>query len=333
MGLAIGMTCASLAFLFIRHEISVDQFHNKIEKLYRIVVVGQTRDESHHKKVRLDVIASRVRLLRKYDEVKNVVRLMPWRGKIPHNHTWIREDRIWFTDPHIFDLLTLPLLRGDAKTALRNSYSIVLTPAMANKYFGDEDPVGKTLKIHMSTFAALYTFTVTGILEPLPETSSIRIDFLAHIPFEKLTADQRKISRTMSMWVYAMIFVELSHPSALGLVQEKLKNLYCHDPEKSMGLEQMAFEIHPFNHSYLRSKARYLGSIADLCVGEEAIRSGSVQRLVLIAIFGGVALVFSMLNFTMLSITRFVHRREAGMLHGGIRLIDGSCHSARPWAH
>ena len=249
-------------------------------------------------------------LLRKYDEVKNLARLMPWRGKIRHNRSWVREDRIWFTDPHIFDLLTLPLLRGDPETALQTSHSLVLTPAMANKYFGDEDPMGKTLKMQMATFPAFYTFTVTGILKHLPKTSSMRIDFLAHIPYEQLTADQRKISRTMSLWVHAMIFVELSHSSTHGLVQEKLKDLYCHDPDKSMGLEQMAFEIHPFKHAYLRSKARYVGSITDLRVGEEVIRSGSLQSLVFIAILGGIALVFSMLNFTMLSIARSVRQRR-----------------------
>jgi putative ABC transport system permease protein len=304
MGLAMGITCALLVFLFIQYELSVDQFHNKIDKLYRLLIVGESRDIDHVLEYRSDIIQERVRFLQKYPEITNVVRLLPWHGKIEHKKRWIRESRFWFADPHIFDMLTLPLKRGNPKTVLQIPNSVVITPAVAAKYFGEEDPIGKTLKLHMSLFPALYTFTVTGILESLPKASSIKIDFLAYIPFEKLTQDRREITGDTRQYVEVLTLVELVDQTAYQSLQEKVSDFYCHDVDKSMSLENMKYQLEPFKNAYLKSKATFWVSDFIPYFEDALVRKSDKRFLITLTVLGVIILVFSCINIINLAIAQ-----------------------------
>jgi putative ABC transport system permease protein len=310
MGLAIGITCALLIFLFIQYELSVDQFHNKIDKLYRLLIVGESRDIDHVLEYRSDIIQERVRFLHKYPEITNFIRLLPWQGIIEHKKRWIRESRFWFADPHIFDMLTLPLKRGNPKTVLQVPNSVVITPAMADKYFGKEDPIGKTLTMHMSLYPALYTFTVTGILESLPKASSIKIDFLAYIPFEKLTQDRREIAGDTRQYVEVLTLVELVDPAVYQSLQEKVSDFYCHDVDKSMSLENIKYQLEPFKNAYLKSKATFW--VSDFIpYFEDALMRKSDKRLfITLAVLGGIILVVSCINIINLATSQATLRAK-----------------------
>lgn len=313
MGLSIGMTCALLLFLFVQFELSTDQFHHKIDKLYRLLIVGESRDIDHTLEYRSDIIQNRVLFLRKYPEIKNVVRLLPGHGKIKYKNRWIQENRFWFSDPHIFDMLSLPLKRGNPKTALQTPNSLVITPGMAAKYFGKEDPIGKTLKIRMSLIPALHIFKVTGILEPLPKSSSIKIDFLAHIPFERLTQDRREITGNINEWIYVMTFVELVDPSAYQSLQEKLSDIYCHDIDKSASLENMKFQIEPFKNAYLRSKTTYFESDAAPYFEDAIARTSGMRIIIILSVTGIIILLISCINSINITTSQAILRaRKAG---------------------
>ena len=90
VGLSIGITCTLLVFLFVQFELSVDRFHHKIDKIYRLLIVGERRDRESVMEYRSDIIESRVRFLRKFPEVVNIVRLTPWSGKVEYKKKWIR---------------------------------------------------------------------------------------------------------------------------------------------------------------------------------------------------------------------------------------------------
>jgi putative ABC transport system permease protein len=119
-----------------------------------------------------------------FPAVRTAVRISPWEGVVRTPESCFREDRFFFADSMVFDIFTFPLIAGDPKRVLAGPNQIVLTEETAQKYFGDDNPVGKTL-----TFDNTMEFTVTGILRSLPSNSHLQFDFLAS--FETLERTYR----------------------------------------------------------------------------------------------------------------------------------------------
>ena len=315
MGLSVGLSCALLVFLFVQYEVDVDQFHQKIDSIYRLIVVGESKDIGQALEYRSDIdYRAAPRLLQAYPEITNVACLMPQWGKIDYQNQQIRENRFWFADSHIFNLLTLPLKRGNPDIALQAPNSVLITPEMAAKYFGEEDPVGKTFKMVLFWYPVSYTFTVTGILEPLPETSSIKIDFLAHVPFERLRQDIKTVSGEGDPSCDVIIFAELAHRSALETLQEKLKELDVREFYKSLNLKNMRYRLEPFKHAYLTSKATYYEADASPNLINTSFRSGDMRSIILLVLMGGIILIVSCINIINLGTAQATLRaREIGV--------------------
>jgi putative ABC transport system permease protein len=319
MGLAIGITCALLVFLFVQYELSVDQFHRNIDRLYLLTIVGESRDVDRAQEYRRDIVESLApQLLHQYSEITNVVRLVDWQVKIDCENRQIRENRFWFADPHIFDMLTLPLKRGNPETALQAPNSVVITPAMAAKFFGEDDPIGKTFKIVMYWFPISYTFTVSGIIEPLPKASSIKIDFLAHVPFERIGQDVKRFAPYSQTYVATL--VELADPSAYQSLQGKLSKHHVFDDYKSRNLVDMQYQLEPFKDAYLKSKATLYESNSAPHFEDEVYRSSDIRLLITLTVLGGIILVVSCINIINLATAQATLRAK----EIGVRKVVGA---------
>lgn len=292
IGLSIGIACLLLVILLIQFEFSVDRFHHNIDNIYRLLIVGESRSDDHTLKYYSDIVQSRALFLKSLPEVKDILRMVPKPGRIKFKNTWIRENRFWLTDPNVFNIFTMPLRYGDPETVLETPHSVVLTPVMASKYFGEDDPIGKTIRMQFSIIPVEYTFKVTGILEPLPKNSSIQIDFLAHIPFERFSHDRREISGNISEWVHALTFIELVDPAFYPDFQEKLGEIRCHDVDKSASLDNLKYQLEPLKRTYLHSKADFLAPSSI----DAAQKKGNVEFLVILMVLGLIVLVVSCVN-------------------------------------
>ncbi|MDE2798811.1 MAG: ABC transporter permease [Gemmatimonadota bacterium] len=197
LGLATGIAFCLLTFLYVRHEWTYDQFHEKADRIFRLGMSGGMfggRDN-----------AIRVRLSEKIGplmrenipQFAHVVRIRQGPGTVSHgNNTF--EVKSLFTDEDFFQLFTFPLIHGDPKTALANPNSIVLTQSAAKKYFGQNDVVGREISIqHRIWKEEEKTFVVAGIAQDPPENSSIQFDLIfsyASIPPSKRSAMRMFIS-------------------------------------------------------------------------------------------------------------------------------------------
>ena len=315
MGLATGLTCAFLVFLFVRYELSVDQFHHKIDRLYLLTVLGESRGDDRSLEYRLDIEEQVVpQLMQKYPEIRNYARLLVWPGKIDYNNQRIHEERFWFGDANIFEVMTLPLRRGNPKMALRDPNSVVITPEMAGKYFGEEDPIGKTVKIHMCRYPNFYTFKVTGILEPLPKSSSFKIDFLAYIPFNRLNRDRKRSWHDVVVNAWTITLIELADPSSYPDLSEKLSRIEYNDRYKRLSLKNLKYQIEPFKNFYLHSKATYFDKNTEPHLQDKAMRKSDMHLLIFLTVLGGVILVVSCINIINLTTARATLRaREIGV--------------------
>ncbi len=172
LGLAIGIACCLQISIYIFHELSYDRFHKNADRIVRA-----TMELSYGGNVtKIAVTGTKVlpEFKRVFPEVENGVRLFPAGAVVAHEDKLFREQGFVYTDSSFFDVFSFHLLEGNPRTALNKPDQVVLTAAMAKKYFGDEAPLGKTIRVNNSK-----EFIITGIVEDCPPDSQIKFDMLA----------------------------------------------------------------------------------------------------------------------------------------------------------
>jgi putative ABC transport system permease protein len=172
LGLTIGITCCLMIFLYINNEFSVDKFHSQGDNIYRVM---RGFDESG-KKSRVPYLSPpyATALLNDFSaEVEKAVRVMPTNALITYDDKAFNENKVYITDADFFTLFSFPLIKGDKKTALKDPASVVITETTAKKYFGDGDPMGKTIVLDKEL-----QLKVTGVARDLPSNSHLNFDLV-----------------------------------------------------------------------------------------------------------------------------------------------------------
>jgi putative ABC transport system permease protein len=174
-GLATGMACSLLIFLFVKDETSYDRFHNDAGQIYR-VVKDFVNDDGSRLPDATTPPALAPAMQKDIPEVATTTRVFPGWGAnflIKYGDKKISEDKLYRVDSSFFDVFTFPFVHGNAKDAFKEVQSIVLTESSAKRYFGNDNPMGKTLQIDR-----LGNLMVTGVLKDVPHASHFHFDFL-----------------------------------------------------------------------------------------------------------------------------------------------------------
>jgi len=189
-GLAVGMACCILILLWVRHELSYDRFHANADRIYRLAVSANFAGNTF--RAPLACYPAALALKQDYPEVVDAVRLDPEnRTSVRYQDRQFYEDGIFYADNSIFDVFSFSLISGDPQTALVTAYSVVLTEDAAAKYFGSEDPIGKTLR-----FDNQRDFSVTGVAKNVPQNSHFSFDMLCSFETQYVENPQR-----MEAWI------------------------------------------------------------------------------------------------------------------------------------
>ena len=166
LGLSIGMACCILIFLWVRHELSYDKFHEKADDLYLITVSSDRGTWTSSPWALVPTLKN------DFPEIAKG----SWYGVIPllARH----EDKIFFEEAALvgdefLDMFTFPFVRGNPEYAFKDLNSVVLTEQAAAKYFGNEDPIGKVIQ-----FENQVDLAVTGVIEDVPGNSHMEFDLL-----------------------------------------------------------------------------------------------------------------------------------------------------------
>jgi len=187
IGLTIGLCSCLLIGLYIQHELSYDGFQKKGERIARVIMEfkpdgGAETIKGNFTSVRVAPVFKRT-----FPEVKDAVRMMMYQEVVRNNDKLIDEKAFMYADPSFFNLFSFKLLEGDRKKALSSPHEVILTESTAKRYFGNEDPIGKTLKLEMDTVF----YQITGVIADCPSNSQIKFDFLASFSSLGLTDDER----------------------------------------------------------------------------------------------------------------------------------------------
>lgn len=178
IGLSTGLLCVIFIFNWVNDELSYDDHLPK--NVFRVVAEAGTGEDRWHQSVTSLPLGTT--MLNTFPEVDAQVRLDKKNALIVNGDKRFIEDFIVLTDPSFFDVFDQHLIQGNEATALNNPYQIVLTQSMADKYFGNENPIGKTLKIFQyDPDGNGMDYEVTGVVADPPVTSHFTFNFLASI--------------------------------------------------------------------------------------------------------------------------------------------------------
>ena len=175
-GLATGITCCVLIMLFVRHELSYDQFHAKKDRIYRInydVVMGGKQIISPSVPVFVGP-----HLKRMFPEIEEASRYLDSFSPrtVRYEGKMFDENNFAWADSNFFKVLDFTTVKGDLKTALSRPATLVITESVAKKYFGNDDPIGKSLISNNNR-----NYEITAVIKDVPPNSHFTFDFLTSI--------------------------------------------------------------------------------------------------------------------------------------------------------
>ena len=177
LGLTVGITCCLMIFLFIRHETSYDNFHEKEKNIYRVVRQADLNGTGSKEDIAWLSGPYSIALRNDYpDEIKRAVRVEPDNDLFTYNNISFNEKKVYITDSDFFQLFSFPLIKGNPANVLTDPKSIVLTESAAKKYFGTEDPIGKIIAMNKDL-----QLKVTGIAKDVPSNSHLDFDMIVPI--------------------------------------------------------------------------------------------------------------------------------------------------------
>ncbi|MFC1724780.1 ABC transporter permease [candidate division KSB1 bacterium] len=295
-GLAIGIACAILVYFYIRYELSFDKYHENAGRIYRLNLEMDYGD-----RIRTTARSSPPMgpaLSEDFPEIKDFVRLFRRTPVVGYGVRHFYET-VFFADQSIFNIFSFNLKKGSPESALKEPRSIVLTEKMAKKYFGNENPIGKTLTIWETR-----VFTVTGILQDIPPNSHFAFDFLASWNSFNIkdgrTAAAGKTGNWMHLNYYTYILLDKnSSPENLGIKIEDYLRKYL---EKDIA-DRNKIRLQPLSKIHLYSN-----------LSGEINPNNDISN---IYIFGGVSLfiiIIACINYINLSTAKFISRsKEVGI--------------------
>jgi putative ABC transport system permease protein len=309
-GLAIGLACCFMILLHIKDEFSYDKFNNKADQIYRMAL------HRYYPDTQVDYALSPHSIgpimVQEMPEIKGMVRLFQGQGEtaITFGDKTFNESRFMLADSNFFDFFSIRLLKGNPEEILRNPQELVLTETTANKYFGDDDPIGKTLT---ATFGELQ---VVGVCEDVPENSHFHFDFIGGLNGVGFLRQPSFI--TFSVYTYFLIetqsqarAVEAKIPGLLrhhaaGQIQSRMGVSYDDYIAAGNGYE---FFLQPLTSIHLHSH-----------LNNELDTNGNINYVIILISVALFILIIASINFVNLSTARSSERAK----EVGIRKVVGS---------
>lgn len=192
-GLAVGMAVFTLIFLYIQYELSFDRYHENSDRIYRILRehVDEDINITNSNSVFIPNTLGPT-MVEEFPEVTSTARFFRWhRGEnyFSLGNKGIYE-KMYYVDPEFFEMFSIPFIHGNPKTALKNPLSLILSERLAEKYFRNENPVGKQMMLRRGS--RQYIFMITGVFKNMPDNSHLAMDLI--IPFSNLLRTNSRAS-------------------------------------------------------------------------------------------------------------------------------------------
>lgn len=310
-GLSVGMACCVLILFHVQDELSFDNFHENGDRIYRVALERIYPNHVNNYAIIpsgfAEVFASDL------PEVKQSTRLLGFpnfTNIVEYEDQMFEERYVFFADSNFFDLFQYDILQGDVDAALRNPNTVILTESTTEKYFGDENPIGKTIQINDQDNE------VAGVMQDIPDNSHMKFDFLASST--SLGFVQQPSYTSFSTYTYLELVEGATPEQVEAKIPDIVKRYASGQIERDLGLSYEEYTAAGNGYNY------FLQAIGDIHLHsnlESEIKpNGSIIYVYILSSIAFVILVIAGINFVNLATARSSDRaREVG-----IRKVMGS---------
>jgi len=305
LGLSIGIACSILIVLFVLQELSYDRFNDKFKRIYRLYLsakIGASEIEGAW-----TAPPTAGAFIQEFPEVEDAVRMDNW-GEVvvKYEDKSFIERHFMLADSSFFNIFSIHLLQGDPTTALNKPYTVVITKETAQKYFGNEDPVGKMIRVNNDTSY----FTITGVVDKVPVNAHFEFDLLASFLTHRRAKDDFWLSN--SFYTYLL----LKEGSSGEELEEKIPAIL----EKYIGpqlQEVLGITIEEFSSAGNRY-GLYLQPLADIHLNpdiEHGLKPSNDKKYIYIfSLIAFLIILLASINYINLSTAQSANRsREVGL--------------------
>jgi putative ABC transport system permease protein len=295
VGLAIGMACCILIAQYVLYEVGYDDYHVDKDRIFRVAQDGQSQQERRIAAVTSAPMAPALK--EDYPQIEYAARIMS-AGKplVKRDEKIFYQDGCWFAENELFKILTIPLLEGDSQTALKRPMTIVISQRIAEKYFGDQHPVGKTLSIQG------IDFEITSLAANCPDNTHFKYEILMSLS----TLEALEYSG-LKEWFLGNFYsyVKLAPNTDMVNLSDQLKDF----AERHVGAE-----LKEANETLVL----FLQPVHDIHLNSHLISEieppGSPLYLYIFCTVGFFILLLACINFANLTTARFASRaKEVGL--------------------
>ncbi|MBB6130918.1 ABC transporter permease [Mucilaginibacter lappiensis] len=290
-GLAVGMASSILILLWVQNELSYDKFHKNADQIYRITCdFGGSKDA-------LNSAGLPLGLKDKLPIIRNTVRLSYISTNLfEADNKKFEEKRVIYADPSFLEVFSFPFIQGDQSTALKQVNGAVITQEMAKKYFGDQNPIGKSLRKDNSE-----NLIVTGVLKDIPSNSDLQFDFI--LPMAAFKGNNDILNNSWDNFNF-YDYLQLDkgfNPTKenLSLLEKQINEIYHeHSPDT-----KASFQLQPLTKIHLAPER-----LADMP------GHGNEQYVTIFFIIAILILIVACINFMNLATARSARRaKEIGL--------------------
>jgi len=311
-GLAVGLACCLLISLYVKDELSYDRYHAKADRIFKVVTDARNPEKGSQFALTPAPLAET--LVRDFPEVETATRLFTFFGEglVAYGEKRFTEPRIYFGDSTFFNVFSIPLLAGDMKTALARPNTVVLAQTAARKYFGEENPLGKTMAMNNG-----FDVQITGVMGDIPANTHFHCDFLISLATTRMSRNPSFISN-INFHTYLVLrdgasppALEEKFPEAIRLyasaqIATRFGQSYA---ERLAAGYETKWALVPITDIHLRSQREY-----------EIEPNGNIATVYLFASIAAIVLLIACINFMNLATARSASRAK----EIGIRKVIGS---------
>jgi len=310
-GLSIGLATCLIIMLFVQNELSYDRYNKKADRIVRVIFMGEVQGEKMKEASVMPPVAKT--LLADYPEVEEATRLnVAGSPMVNYGDNTFKEESVAFVDSNFFNVFTLPLLQGDKKTALLEPNTLVITRAIAQKYFGKEEAIGKVL--YFKSWNTNYK--VTGVIDKVPSNSHFHFDFfasMAGVPDAKSSSWM-----TSNFYTYLVLQKEYDYKQLQAKLPNVVEKYIAPQMQQAMGITLKQFRQKGNNIGF------YLQPITDIHLHSDLqfdlAPYGDIRYVYIFSAIAIFMLLIACINFMNLS-TASASRRAREV---GIRKVMGS---------
>ncbi len=299
VGLTTGLVACMLIGVYIWNELTYDQFHTNADRIVRVTSdlrISGTELQFAQTGTKVGPEFSRV-----FPQVAHYARTMKSSGSVSTGQQSFEEGNILYADADFFHLFSFPLRQGNAETALDAPQKVVLSSSTAKKYFGNTDPIGKTLKLNGGD----REYEITGVTDDAPLNSQIQYDLI--ISFSSLNASKTEIWGTANYITYLL----LQDANQINPLATSISDYMRKVNQGEMGIPEndyWTFHLEPLKTVHLHSPL----------VGLES--NGNMTYIYVLSVVAMLILLIACVNYTNLAVAQSASRG----IEIGIRKVMGA---------